>query len=119
MRVCDGSNDSRVSAMRNRLVVGLLSVPGGSIDRMFGGPFHDYFEPPDTPRSRDGYERSASLFELRRRQRGEQQDWAVDTRAAVGAEVAAGSTGGARHRKPASWTLRIRLVGCFPTNQVI
>ena len=30
------------------------------------------------------------LFELRRAQRGEQADWAVDTWAAVGAEVAAG-----------------------------
>ncbi|NTY57944.1 DUF222 domain-containing protein [Mycolicibacterium sphagni] len=31
----------------------------------------------------------ADIFELRRRQRGEREDWAVDTWAAVGAEVAA------------------------------
>lgn len=74
---------------------------------MFGSPFHDYFEPPDTAQSRGLLEELAAaaraenraaagrlraicaLFELRRRQRGEQQDWAVDTWAAVGAEVAA------------------------------
>lgn len=74
---------------------------------MFGGPFHDYFEPPATAASRGLLERLSvaaraenraaaerlrvvcELFELRRRQRGEREDWAVDTWAAVGAEVAA------------------------------
>jgi hypothetical protein len=74
---------------------------------MFGSPFHDYWEPPGTAESGVFLEqlRVAScqenqaaagrlraiceLFELRRRQRGEREDWAVDTWAAVGAEVAA------------------------------
>jgi hypothetical protein len=75
---------------------------------MFGGSqLHDYFEPSDTAESREllasicastraenqGAARrlssTAELFELRRRERGEREDWAVDTWAAVGAEVAA------------------------------
>ena len=74
---------------------------------MFGSPFHDYFEPPDTSESRALLEQLAvasraenqaaagrlrtvcELFELRRRQRREREDWAVDTWAAVGAEIAA------------------------------
>ncbi|BBY62771.1 HNH endonuclease signature motif containing protein [Mycolicibacterium helvum] len=75
---------------------------------MFGsGQYHDYFEPSDTAESRalltsicasargenqEAARRLASiaeLFELRRRERGEREDWAVDTWAAVGAELAA------------------------------
>ncbi len=74
---------------------------------MFGSPFHDYWEPPVTAESGALFERLAlasrqenqaaagrlraicELFELRRRQRGERADWAVDTWAAVGAEIAA------------------------------
>ncbi|NTY62987.1 HNH endonuclease signature motif containing protein [Mycolicibacterium sphagni] len=65
------------------------------------------FEPSDTDESSGLFERLtnvsrlenraaaqrlrviADIFELRRRQRGEREDWAVDTWAAVGAEVAA------------------------------
>lgn len=68
---------------------------------------HDYWEPPVTAESRallDGiaaaqrHENRAGarrlrtvgeLFEMRREQRGETADWAVDTWAAVGAEIAA------------------------------
>ncbi|KAA0110145.1 HNH endonuclease signature motif containing protein [Mycolicibacterium sp. P1-5] len=75
---------------------------------MFGtSQLHDYFEPSDTAESRalmtsicasaraenqTAARRLASiaeLFELRRQERGEREDWAVDTWAAVGAEVAA------------------------------
>ncbi|WP_082946806.1 HNH endonuclease signature motif containing protein [Mycobacterium sp. ACS4054] len=74
---------------------------------MFDGRLHDYWEPPRCERSRalvDQMSASwrmeaqavagrldavAELFELRRAQRGEESDWAVDTWAAVGAEVAA------------------------------
>lgn len=74
---------------------------------MFRGPDHDYWEPPQSPLSRGLVEeivvagraenRAAArrmaavgrLFEMRRAQRGEHEDWAVDTWAAVGAEVAA------------------------------
>ena len=74
---------------------------------MFGSPFHDYWEPPVSAESagliealrvssRQENQAAAGrlraiceLFELRRRQRGEREDWAVDTWAAVGAEVAA------------------------------
>ncbi|MCX2930135.1 HNH endonuclease signature motif containing protein [Mycobacterium sp. CVI_P3] len=67
----------------------------------------EYFEPSETDQSRDLINRLANvsrlenraaaqrlrviadLFELRRHQRGEREDWAVDTWAAVGAEVAA------------------------------
>ncbi|OCB34365.1 hypothetical protein A5676_02380 [Mycobacterium malmoense] len=68
---------------------------------------HDYWEPPRCERSRVLVDRMCAswrlearvvaerldaigeLFELRRAQRGEEADWAVDTWAAVGAEVAA------------------------------
>jgi hypothetical protein len=74
---------------------------------MFDRRLHDYWEPPESARSRALVERMCAgwraeaqaaadrldaigeLFELRRVQRGEQPDWAVDTWAAVGAEVAA------------------------------
>jgi hypothetical protein len=75
---------------------------------MFGtSQLHEYFEPSDTAQSRAllaGIGASAraenqaaarrlsaiaELFELRRCERGEREDWAVDTWAAVGAEVAA------------------------------
>ncbi|GAY19063.1 HNH endonuclease signature motif containing protein [Mycobacterium sp. shizuoka-1] len=67
----------------------------------------EYFEPSDSEQSRDLFDRLsnvtrlenraaalrlhtiAEVFELRRRERGEREDWAVDTWAAVGAEVAA------------------------------
>ncbi|WP_328355851.1 HNH endonuclease [Mycobacterium sp. NBC_00419] len=74
---------------------------------MFDSPFHDYWEPPVSAASEDliarlcGASRAENragasrlravceLFEMRRVQRGERADWAVDTWAAVGAEVAA------------------------------
>lgn len=78
------------------------------IEHMFArSPYHDYFLPSDTAQSRGliaqlglasrAENRAAALrlkvigelFELRRGERGERADWAVDTWAAVGAEVAA------------------------------
>jgi hypothetical protein len=74
---------------------------------MFDTRLHEYWKPPQTEYSRALIDRMrtagraesraaaqrldaiAELFELRRAQRGEQADWAVDTWAAVGAEVAA------------------------------
>lgn len=74
---------------------------------MFESPYHDYWEPPVTAASDEVIARlgeasraenvaAASrlravceLFEMRRNQRGERADWAVDTWAAVGAEIAA------------------------------
>jgi len=75
---------------------------------MFGrSQYHEYWEPSETDDSRalltsicasaraanQGDARTlasiAELFELRRREHGEREDWAVDTWAAVGAEVAA------------------------------
>ena len=74
---------------------------------MFDTQLHEYWKPPESDRSCALIERMCAvrqaeaqaavarldaigeLFELRRVERGEQQDWAVDTWAAVGAEVAA------------------------------
>jgi Domain of unknown function (DUF222) len=74
---------------------------------MFDTRLHEHFEPSDTAQSRALIDRMcsagraeaqaaaqrldaiAALFELRRAERGEHADWAVDTWAAVGAEVAA------------------------------
>ncbi|EFG76592.1 hypothetical protein HMPREF0591_3508, partial [Mycobacterium parascrofulaceum ATCC BAA-614] len=74
---------------------------------MFDTRVYDYWEPPRCERSRALVDRMCAswrlearvvaerldaigeLFELRRAQRGEEADWAVDTWAAVGAEVAA------------------------------
>ena len=74
---------------------------------MFGSQLHDYFEPSDTDESRAlltsirasartenqaaarRLSSIAELFELRRRERGERETWAVDTWAAVGSELAA------------------------------
>ena len=74
---------------------------------MFDTRVHNEWAPPDTARSRslladlaDAVRREnqaaaarlrtiAELFEVRRAQRGEAADWAVDTWAAVGAEIAA------------------------------
>ncbi|ORV58935.1 hypothetical protein AWC03_13410 [Mycobacterium europaeum] len=74
---------------------------------MFDSRTHEYWEPPRCERSRalvdrmcaswrleaqavaDRLDAIGDLFELRRAQRGEEADWAVDTWAAVGAEVAA------------------------------
>ncbi len=74
---------------------------------MFDKRIHEYWTPPQTERSRalvnrmcaswraeaqaaaDRLDAIGELFELRRAERGEQQDWAVDTWAAVGAEAAA------------------------------
>lgn len=81
----------------------------GNIEHMFGTgtQVHDYWEPPDTSRSRELVEELVAasraenqaaarrlaavgeLFEMRRVEHGEEADWAVDTWAAVGAEVAA------------------------------
>jgi hypothetical protein len=76
-------------------------------ERMFDTRLHDHWDPPRCERSRalvdrmcgswrvearaaaDRLDAIGELFELRRAQRGEQADWAVDTWAAVGAEVAA------------------------------
>jgi hypothetical protein len=74
---------------------------------MFDTRWHEHWDPPPTQRSRllvermcaswraeaqaaaDRLDAIAELFEVRRAQRGEQPEWAVDTWAAVGAEVAA------------------------------
>lgn len=74
---------------------------------MFDTRLHEYFAPAVSGRSRalvdrmraaarreaqaaaDRLDAVGELFELRRAERGERQDWAVDTWAAVGAEVAA------------------------------
>ncbi|WP_293310057.1 DUF222 domain-containing protein, partial [Mycolicibacterium sp.] len=74
---------------------------------MFDDQVHDYFEPSDTAQSRSLLDdlvvasrqenqsaarrlsTIAELFELRRAERGENEEWAVDTWAAVGAEIAA------------------------------
>jgi Domain of unknown function (DUF222) len=74
---------------------------------MFDTRLHEYWKPPQTEPSRalidrmcgagraearaaaDRLDAVAELFEMRRAERGEQADWAVDTWAAVGAEVAA------------------------------
>lgn len=74
---------------------------------MFDNRLHDYFKPTDTAQSKTMIgdlaaaarrENQAAarklisageLFELRRAERGETEDWAVDTWAAVGAEIAA------------------------------
>ena len=84
-----------------------MSDPTGIIEHMFDTRLHDYFEPADTAQSRTLVDAlvvaarqenqaaarrlgtAAQLFELRRAERGEAADWAVDTWAAVGAEVAA------------------------------
>lgn len=68
---------------------------------------HDVWDPPDSAESRSLMDQlgmmrrrenraaaqrlrvAGELFEMRRRQRGEAEDWAVDTWAAVGAEIAA------------------------------
>ncbi len=78
-----------------------------SLEHMFDNRLHEYFEPSDTAQSRalidrmraawrveaqaaaDRLDAIGELFELRRVERGEEADWAVDTWAAVGAEVAA------------------------------
>ena len=77
------------------------------VERMFGKQVHDWWEPSDSAGSRSLLEVLVSqrraenrcaarrvravgeLFEMRRAERGEAEDWAVDTWAAVGAEVAA------------------------------
>jgi hypothetical protein len=74
---------------------------------MFDSRIHDYWDPPDSAASRSLIEELVTagraenqaaarrltaigdLFEMRRNQRGEEPHWAVDTWAAVGAEVAA------------------------------
>ena len=74
---------------------------------MFDTRLHDHWDPPDTPESRSlteaicdagRVENQAAarrlsgigeLFEARRAERGEEEHWAVDTWAAVGAEIAA------------------------------
>jgi len=84
-----------------------VSVAPDIIERMFDKRIHDHWDPPETPASRAllaGLVESsrqenraaarrlaavAELFEMRRAERGESEEWAVDTWAAVGAEVAA------------------------------
>jgi hypothetical protein len=77
------------------------------IECMFDTRLHEYWEPSDTDQSRtlidrmcaarrvesraaaDRLDAIGELFVLRRAERGERAEWAVDTWAAVGAEVAA------------------------------
>ncbi|OBG91523.1 hypothetical protein A5697_09710 [Mycobacterium sp. E3251] len=77
------------------------------LEHMFDTRLHEYWKPPRCERSRALLDRMCEswrleaqvvaarldavgeLFELRRAQRGEEADWAVDTWAAVGAEIAA------------------------------
>lgn len=84
-----------------------MSEPRGMIEHMFDTRIHDDWAPPDTAASRalldalatasrqenraaaQRLRAVADLFAMRRRERGENEDWAVDTWAAVGAEVAA------------------------------
>ena len=84
-----------------------MSDLSSSLEHMFDTRLHERFEPSDTRHSRALIERMCSagraeaqaaadrldaiaeLFELRRAERGEHADWAVDTWAAVSAEVAA------------------------------
>ena len=84
-----------------------MSARDGIFECMFDIRLHGYLAPSDTARSRalidrmrasgrreaqaaaDRLDAVGELFELRRVECGEQQDWAVDTWAAVGAEVAA------------------------------
>lgn len=79
----------------------------GILEPMFDKRLHEYWEPPQTEGSRALVDRMCAswraeaqaaagrldaigeLFEMRRAQRGERADWAVDTWAAVGAEVSA------------------------------
>lgn len=74
---------------------------------MFDNQLHEYWEPPETPASRSLIESIGAatraenqaaarrlgligqLFEMRRAERGEEEHWAVDTWAAVAAEIAA------------------------------
>ena len=83
------------------------SVDSRIFERMCDRGLAEYFKPSDTDQSRGLIERMCTagraeaqaaadrldaiweLFELRRKERGEMVDWAVDTWAAVGAEVAA------------------------------
>lgn len=76
-------------------------------ERMCGSAYHEYWEPPVSAKSQAvmgrvmcatrSENRAAAarlravceLFEMRREQRGERAEWAVDTWAAVGAELAA------------------------------
>src|SRR5580700_6840898 len=84
-----------------------LSPAPATLERMFDTRLYEYWEPSDTDRWRalidrmcaarrtesraaaDRLDAIGELFELRRVERGECADWAVDTWAAVGAEVAA------------------------------
>lgn len=77
------------------------------IECMFDSRLYDHWDPPDTPKARSLLEHmrvagraenqaaaqrielAGELFEMRRAERGEEEDWAVDTWAAVGAEIAA------------------------------
>lgn len=89
-----------------------MSYPPGIIESMFDTDvrdtrYHDDWDPPASAESRSLIQQlvalrrrenraaarrlraAGELFEMRREQRGEAQDWAVDTWAAVGAEIAA------------------------------
>ncbi len=85
----------------------LVSAEPATLEHMFDTRLHEYWEPSDTDRSRTLIDRMCAarrtesravaerldaigeLFELRRAEWGECAEWAVDTWAAVGAEVAA------------------------------
>jgi hypothetical protein len=84
-----------------------MSADAVVIERMFDTRLHEHWDPPQTEGSRalvgrictawraeaqaaaERLDAVGELFELRRDQRGEEADWAVDTWPAVGAEVAA------------------------------
>ena len=109
---------------------------------MFDTRLHGYFKPSDTDTSRAllarvcGSNRAEAqaaaarldaiweLFELRRKERGEMVDWAVDTWAAVGAEVAAvlqtslGMAGSYLHYARAMWERLPRLAALFRAGDI-
>ncbi|MGB9306853.1 MAG: DUF222 domain-containing protein, partial [Mycobacterium sp.] len=109
---------------------------------MFDTRLHEYFKPSDTDASRAllGRVRDsgraeaqaaaarldaiAELFELRRIELGERADWAVDTWAAVGAEVAAvlrislGMAGSYLHYARAMWERLPKTAALFRTGDI-
>ncbi|MGO9510025.1 MAG: HNH endonuclease signature motif containing protein [Mycobacterium sp.] len=109
---------------------------------MFDTRLHEYFKPSDTDASRAllGRVRDsgraeaqaaaarldaiAELFELRRIECGERADWAVDTWAAVGAEVAAvlrislGMAGSYLHYARAMWERLPKTAALFRTGDI-
>jgi len=105
-----------------------LSDGPAMLERMFDTRLHEDWEPPQTEGSRALIDRMCAagraesraaaarldaigeLFELHRGQRGEAADWAVDTWAAVGAEVAAAFRISQAMAGPATCAMRWRCV---------